>query len=186
MGGAFNPIHFGHLAMANSLMQSLEASGMLFIPSIDHPLKNDCDLASSFDDRLKMVSLAITDNDKFVIEHPPKTSPYTIDLIDYLQSKYPSARFFLPIGSDIIGEFHQWYKSSQIEQRVRIVIAVRPGFEPTPRPDGLLKGAEIINIPQLKIASRDLRQMIKSKISIKYLVPPQIENYIYERSLYAD
>ncbi|MFH1701543.1 MAG: nicotinate (nicotinamide) nucleotide adenylyltransferase [Candidatus Zixiibacteriota bacterium] len=186
MGGAFNPIHLGHLVMANSLMQSLEADGMMFVPSINHPLKNDHNLSSSYEDRFNMVSLAIEGNESFIIEHPPESSPYTFDLVDYLQNKYRLARFFLPIGSDIINEFHQWYKSSEIEQHIRVVIAVRPGFEVKPRLDGLLKGAEIINIPQLKIASRELRHMIKSNISIKYLVPPQVEDYIKKRGLYAE
>lgn len=186
MGGTFNPIHFGHLVMANSLMRSLKADGMLFIPSVNHPLKKETDLASSYADRFEMVSQAIADNEKFVIENPLENSPYTIDLIEYLREKYSRAQFFLPIGSDIINEFHQWYKSDQIEKQVRIVIAVRPGFEAKPRSDGLLKSAEIINIPQLEIASRDLRKMIKSGISIKYLVPPQVENYIKKQGLYAN
>ena len=172
--------------MAESLMHSLEADGMLFIPARKHPLKPDTELVSTYADRLAMVSLATKSNDRFLVLEPPEFSPYTIDLIDYLQNKFPTARLFLPIGSDITGEFHKWHKYAEIEDRIKIVIASRPGHHLACRTDGVLKSAEHVVIPQYDIASSVIRERVKSRMSIKYMVPEAVEKYIYSRSLYAE
>ncbi len=185
MGGTYNPVHFGHLIMAESIMRSLKARGMLFVPARTHPLKTETQIESSYNDRMAMLDLALEDNEHFIITEPPETSGYTIDLIDCLQSKYPHARFFLPIGSDLIEEFHKWHKHEEIEERVEIVIASRPGHQLACRLDGVLKGAEHIVIPQYDIASRVIRQRVLSRMSIRYMVPEPVRKYIVNRGLYA-
>ncbi len=186
MGGTFNPVHMGHLIMAESVMHSVNADGMLFVPSRTHPLKTNTDLVSNFEDRIQMLSLAILGNDDFIIEHPPESSPYTIDLIKYLQNKYPHANYFLPIGSDIIHEFHLWHKSREIERRIKIVTAVRPGYDVKGAKDNILRGAELVQIPQYDISSSEIRRRIKNKMSVKYMVPETVEEYIYKQGLYAE
>jgi nicotinate-nucleotide adenylyltransferase len=184
MGGTFDPVHLGHLIMAETVMHSLKAGGMLFVPARLHPFKSKV-ILENFPERVEMVKLAISDNSRFRVEEPPGQSGYTIDLIDYLQNKYPVAEFFLPVGSDIIDEFDSWYKYEEIQRRIKIVIAARPGFSMKTRNDGVLDGAERIVIPQYDICSREIRKRVKSHMSIRYMVPEAVERYILEKGLYA-
>lgn len=186
MGGTYNPVHLGHLIMAESVLHSYDADGMLFVPARTHPLKSNDEIATPYEDRLAMVRLAIAGNEQFRIEESPEYSAYTIDLIDFLQNKYPAARFFLPIGSDLIDEFHKWHKYAEIEERVQIVIASRPGYQFVSRTDGVLKSAEHVVIPQYDISSRDIRRRLASRMSIRYMVPEAVRDYIAERTLYGE
>ena len=184
MGGTFDPIHLGHLIMAESVIGSAEADGMIFVPAHKHPFKSHIRL-SNYPERAEMVKLAIEGNSRFLFEDPPEHSGYTIDLIDYLESKYPKATFFLPIGSDIIDEFPAWYKCDEIERRIRIVIAARPGFVLKKRDDNILAGAERIMIPQIEISSSDIRKRVAMNRTITYLVPDAVRKYIYDKGLYG-
>lgn len=184
MGGTFNPIHLGHLIMAESVMHSLRADGMLFIPADRHHFKPEKEL-SNFAERVEMVRLAIEGNSRFLLEQPPTDSPFTIDLIDCLQNTYPAAEFFLPMGSDIIDEFDAWRRREEIEHRIRIVIAARPGYKLKTRTDGVLKGAERVMIPQYDISSSEIRRRVKARLSIRYMVPEAVRQYIHEKGLYV-
>jgi len=175
----------GHLIMAEAVMHSLRADGMLFVPARSHPLKAHVEL-SNYPQRYEMVRLAISGNTRFCLEEPPEDSGYTIDLIDYLQSRYPKAKLFLTVGSDIIDEFDSWRLYREIESRIKIVIAARPGFRNKSRSDGVLDGAERIMIPQIDISSSDIRKRLKENRSITYLVPEAVERYIRETRLYAE
>lgn len=185
VGGTFDPIHLGHLIMAESVMHALDADGMLFVPARVHPFKSRVRL-SNFAERMEMVKLAITGNDRFLAEEPPGDSGYTIDLIDYLRAKYQAADFFLPVGSDIMNEFGSWYRHEEIEQNIRIVIAARPGYRWKHRGDGILAGAERIRIPQYDISSSDIRRRVRLHMSITYMVPEAVAEYISRKGLYAD
>jgi len=184
MGGTFDPVHFGHLIMAESVMHSMNADGMLFVPAATHPFKPQERLAN-LSERMEMVKLAIAGNDRFLLEEPPENSGYTIDLIDFLQNKYSTAKFFLPIGSDLIEEFRAWYKYDEIERRIEIVIAARPGYPLKLPQDGTLQGAEKVIIPQYDIKSSDIRKRVRNRMSINYMVPEAVKNYIYEKGMYA-
>jgi nicotinate-nucleotide adenylyltransferase len=185
MGGTFDPVHLGHLIMAESVMHSVKADGMLFVPARSHPFKSSVRL-SNYPDRVEMVTQAIVGNNRFLLEYPPENSAYTIDLIDYLQNKYPTAGLFLPVGSDIVDEFHAWYKFDEIVRRIKLVIAARPGYRIKKGNDEVLSGAELVMIPQYDISSTDIRKRVRMKQSITYMVPDAVARYIREKGLYAD
>ncbi len=185
MGGTFDPIHFGHLIMAESIMHSVGADGMLFVPARGHPFKSDGEL-SALEHRMEMTRIAIGNNSYFRIEEPPPRSTYTIDLIDYIRHRYPAADLFLPIGSDIVDEFVSWHKYEEIEQSVRIVIAVRPGYRTKASGREVLTGAEWVVIPQYDISSTEIRARVRSNLSIRYMVPDEVLRYIFENKLYAE
>jgi nicotinate-nucleotide adenylyltransferase len=184
LGGTFNPVHMGHLIMAESVMHSVNADGMLFVPAKWHPFKSDRQI-SNYNERIEMLQVAIADNLRFLLEEPPADSGYTIDLIDCLRTKYPAAEFFLVVGSDILEEFDGWRRHEEIEQSVRIVIAGRPGHQLEGRDRNIISGAERIIIPQYDISSSDIRERIRSRMPIKYMVPETVERYIYEKKLYV-
>jgi len=184
MGGTFDPIHYGHLIMAESVMHSVNADGMLFVPARGHPFKPH-ERLSDYDDRAEMVRLAIRGNGRFRLEAPPEGSHYSIDLIDHLRERCPKAAFFLPVGSDIIEEFHAWHKHEDIERSIRIVIAARPGYRVKAGAGDALKGAERVMIPQYDISSTEIRKRVRLRLSIKYMVPDAVVKYISREGLYA-
>ena len=185
MGGTFNPVHMGHLVMAESVMHSIKAEGMVFVPARLHPFKGERQI-NNYKSRLAMVEAAIGSNRRFVLEKPPLDLQYTIDLIEYLRDKYITAEFSLVIGSDIIEEFVGWHKYEEIVQSVRIIIAARPGHRiRTRKDDNTLDGAERIMIPQYDISSSDIRERVRSRRSIKYMVPEAVEEIIYKEGLYV-
>jgi len=185
MGGTFDPVHLGHLVMAEAVMHSVRSDGMLFVPASAHPFKSDREL-SGLDHRSAMVRLAIADNPRFHLEEPPPKSKYTIDLIDYVRNRYPAADLFLPVGSDIVDEFDYWHKHEEIERSIRIVVAGRPGYRTSPRKKNVLAGAEWVMIPQYDLSSTEIRERVRSNLSIRYMVPDAVMQYIIEKRLYVE
>jgi nicotinate-nucleotide adenylyltransferase len=185
VGGTFDPIHFGHLIMAEAIMHSLKADGMLFVPAAAHPFKSNGAL-SDWEHRFEMTRLAIENNPRFRLEKPPPELKYTIDLIDYIRSRYPAADLFLPVGSDIVDEFDDWYKPDEIEQSIRIVVAARPGYRAGPRKHNMLSGAEWVMIPQYDLSSTEIRTRVQSNLSIRYMIPDAVRQYIIEKRLYVE
>jgi nicotinate-nucleotide adenylyltransferase len=185
MGGSFDPVHLGHLVMAESVMHSLRAQGMLFVPAGAHPLKPNRTMAD-YADRVAMVEAAIKGNPSFKVEEPPTGPGYTLDLIDCLRSRYPSADFFLAVGSDIVDEFTSWHKYEEVVQNIRIVVAARPGYKFPAAGRGILDGAERVIIPQYDISSSNIRQRIHMHLSIRYMVPDSVRRIIETRRLYVD
>ncbi len=185
MGGSFDPVHLGHLIMAESVMHSLHAEGMLFVPARTHPLKSNRATAD-YADRVAMVEAAVKGNRSFLLEEPPKGPGYTLDLIDYLHSRYPAADFILAVGSDIVDEFTSWYKYEEVEQSIRIVVAARPGYKFPAPGRGILGGAERVIIPQYDISSSDIRQRVQMHLSIRYMVPESVRRIIEARRLYVE
>ena len=184
MGGTFNPIHLGHLVMAESVLHSARADGMIFVPARQHPFKPDQNI-NNYEIRTAMVAKAIESNRRFLLEPSPPDLRYTIDLIDCLRDKYQTADFFLVIGSDIAEEFDSWHKYKEIEENIKIIIAARPGYRLRSRHEEVLKGAERIMVPQYDISSSDIRERVRSHMSIKYMVPEKVEEIIYKEGLYG-
>ena len=185
LGGSFNPVHVGHLIIAESVLNSIEADGMIFVPARSHPFKTDSYLAN-YQDRVEMTRLAIAGNNRFRLEEAPAGSKYTIDQIEYLRGKYPTAVFFLVLGSDIVDEFSSWYKYKKIEETLKIIVAARPGYNIEGENRDAIKSAEYVMIPQYDVSSSDIRERIRSGMSIKYMVPGAVENYLAEKRIYAE
>lgn len=185
VGGTFNPIHLGHLILAESIRQACHAAGMVFVPAQKHPLKPADELEATYRDRAAMIDLAIASNDRFVQEMPAVDSGFTIDLVTYLRQKYQVADFFLTVGSDIISEFGCWHRHAELQQMIKIVIAARPGFPFGDSADSMLKGVERVLIPQYDISASDIRSRVRSHLSIKYMVAETVEAYIAEHGLYV-
>ncbi len=184
MGGTFNPIHYGHLIMAESVRESCSADGMLFLPARTHPFK-PLDRTISLENRVAMVDMAIADNPHFRLEIPPEGTTYTFDQINWLKTTFPSAGFFLVVGSDIVEEFASWYKHEELESTVEIIVAARPGYHDEFQADEQLESARRVMIPQYDISSSDIRNRLVSGKSITYMVPPDVEAYIYQKGLYG-
>ena len=182
--GSFNPVHTGHLIVANHVIAYTDVDKIWFVVSPHNPLKDSHSLLNEYD-RLHLVNLAIEGNPKFrgsnVEFHLPKPS-YTIDTLTYLTEKFPLERFSVIMGADSFQNIHRWKNFEQLVARFAFVVYNRPGFDIEDT-----YGAEItiLDAPLLQISSTYIRRQIKEKKSIKYIVPDEVESYILANHYYA-
>jgi nicotinate-nucleotide adenylyltransferase len=194
-GGSFDPIHLGHLLMAEQFRSELSLDTVKFIPAKISPFKlNYTPTADKH--RLEMLKLAIGAHPNFEID-PIEIQrggvSYTIDTVEQLQSNQPDATWFLLIGADSLKDFKKWKSPEKLLRSVQLVVARRGGC---PEPDwkeldGLASGETLraiqqirLDIPVMEISSTAVRQRIETKRSIRYLVPAPVEVYIQEHQLY--
>jgi len=182
--GSFNPVHTGHLIVANHVVNHTEIDKIWFVVSPHNPLKDSHSLLNEYD-RLHLVNLAIEDNNKFrasnVEFHLPKPS-FTIDTLTYLTEKFPLERFSVVLGSDSFRNMNRWKNFEQLISRYSFVVYNRPGFEIE---NNYGASVIILDAPLLQISSTFIRKQVKEKKSIKYLVPQQVEEYIQANRYYT-
>ena len=186
LGGSFNPIHVGHLILANTVCEEFNLDKIIFVPCYIQPLKSNKDFASA-DDRLAMIKLAIQNNPKFElsdIEIKRKGKSYTVDTLKYFKQKYDDLYFV--IGADNIKDFHRWKEPDTILKLAKLIVTNRGGIKQ--KIPQRLRGKIIFvcKIPDIEISSTLIRNNIRSNKSIKYLVPEKVEKYIIKNKLYTN
>jgi nicotinate-nucleotide adenylyltransferase len=188
LGGTFDPPHYGHLIAAQEVAWRLELDRVLFLPARQNPLKRGAP-SSSADDRCAMVALAIADNpllelSRLDVDRPPPS--YTVDLLRLLDGA--GTQLFFLVGADILPELPRWRAPDEILRLARLVVVQRPGF-PEPDlaalPEVARARVDVVPIPGVDIASRDLRERVRTGQPIRYLTPPVVERYILEHGLYS-
>ncbi len=182
--GSFNPVHTGHLIIANHVINFTDMDEVWFVISPQNPFKKRHNLIDSYD-RLALVELAIGDYDKIkpcTIEFNMPIPSYTIDTLTYLKEKYEDYNFSLIMGSDNLVNFHHWKNYDVILKYYEIIVYLRPGYEDVP----FLKHKKVtaLDAPLLEISSSFIRKMIKDNKSIRYLVPDAVYNEIMLSNLY--
>ena len=202
LGGTFNPIHIGHLLLAETARDALALDRVLFIPARQPPHKSAKGLLPG-PVRYEMVQLAIQNNPAFVasdIELQRDDVSYSLETVQILSKQLPSAKLFLLIGQDMLSV--RWKGWEEITSLCTLVVAHRPGASapparrsPSPPAPAIVrvgpggrarrqKGLKWLPMPQVEIASSDIRARVKAGRSIRYLVPSAVERYIRERQLY--
>jgi nicotinate-nucleotide adenylyltransferase len=180
--GSFNPIHTGHLIIANHIVEHSELDKVWFVLSPHNPLKSEHSLLNEYD-RLHLAELAISDNPKFRVSnvefHLPKPS-YTIDTLTYLKEKFPLEHFFVIMGSDSYQNLPRWKNYEKILEYYQIIVYNRPGLEVK----ALRPGVTVMDAPLLEISSTYIREEIKAGRSIRYLVPDKVADYITDNRYY--
>ncbi len=187
-GGTFDPVHNGHLIIAEYLRDELKLDEVWFIPTKLHPFKSS-QLISSDYDRMEMLKLAISSNPYFRTSDVEIKRPgvsYTIDTINELNQKYAdqSAKFFFFMGMDNVNEFYRWKSPQQILEKCQVVAFGRPGFVPNKHAKPFLHYIQFIQVPLLEISATFIRQRVKEGRSIRYLVPDKVIDYIKKKQLY--
>lgn len=182
--GSFNPVHIGHLAIANYMIEYSDLEQLWFIVSPQNPLKEKKSLLSDHH-RLEMVRLALEDDPRFRvsdIEFKLPTPSYTIDTLAYLEEKNPGHEFQLVMGADQLRTFQKWKNASLIISNYHRLIYPRPGVDP----ESLLSvpNASIVNAPLMEISSSFIRQAVKDGKDIRHLVPAPAYNYMREMHFY--
>ena len=184
-GGSFNPIHNGHISLAQQLREKAGLDEVWLMVSPQNPLKQAGDL---LDDRLRMqmARLALEGVDGITASdyemHLPRPS-YTWNTLQALSNDYPDREFVLLMGGDNLALFHRWYHYEDILSNYRIVVY--------PRRNAIVEGAadncqlSIVNCQLIDISSTEIRRRIRNGLSIIGMVPPAVEEFIRREGLYA-
>ncbi|WP_162924083.1 nicotinate-nucleotide adenylyltransferase [Apilactobacillus bombintestini] len=182
IGGTFNPIHNGHLFIADQVRNQLGLQKVYFMPDYLPP-HVDHKEAISADERVKMVNLAINDNDYFdieMIEVIRKGKSYTYETMLELKKKHPDYDYYFIIGGDMVNYLPKWYHVNDLMNMVHFV-GVRRDNYPMETPYPVIW----VDIPKLDISSTLIRKLIRNRQSIRYLVPEKVRKYIKEHNIYG-
>ena len=182
--GSFNPIHIGHLAIANSIIENTDITQVWFVVSPQNPLKDRRTLLADHH-RLQMVREAIDDNYNFRAcdeeFHLPKPS-YTSLTLTHISEKYPDKEFCLIMGSDNVCTFEKWRNYDYILSNYNIYVYPRPNYLGCELEKH--KNVCMVQAPMMDISSSYIRACIKDGKSIKYIVPDSVVKYIDEMNFY--
>jgi nicotinate-nucleotide adenylyltransferase len=193
-GGTFDPVHQGHLILAEQCREQAGLDRVRFIPAARPPHKQD-QAVTPFAHRLEMLRLAVAGNPAFVIDELEKDRPgpsYTVDTLEELHRREPAARLFLLIGSDCLPDLVHWRDPARIGQLADLLVMARSGWSVDhleqlkaalhlPRELNL---AQLVQAPLIDLSSRDLRRRAAEGRSLRYLVPRAVECYIETHRLY--
>ena len=182
--GSFNPIHVGHLIIANTILQQEGIDEVWFVVSPQNPLKERTTLLADHH-RLQMVRRAIDDNYRLracdIEMHLPVPS-YTVVTLAALAEKYPEREFCLVMGSDNLATFRRWRNYEYILENYRILVYPRPGSERCELRDH--PSVTMVDVPMTYISSSYIRQQIAAKRDVRYLLTEPVYKYLTEMHFY--
>jgi nicotinate-nucleotide adenylyltransferase len=183
-GGTFNPVHTGHLILAQDAMEALRLDEVRFIPCATPPHKPAPDLAPARD-RLAMLRLALRDHTGFVLDdleiHRGAPS-YSVDTLAALRCRQPNARYYFIIGADSLPDLPRWYQADRLRKLATFAVVPRPGFPLPATPRGWR--VRVVAGHACEIASRDIRRRVAASKTIRHLVPANVCRYIQRHKLY--
>ena len=183
-GGTFNPIHLGHLALANYLCEENWVDELWFLITPQNPFKQEQTLLDNHL-RMKMVEAAIADYPRFKASDFEFTLPrpsYTVTTLQKLSETYPDREFVLIIGADNWAAFDKWKSPEEILRNHRILVYPRPGYEINPHE--LPAQVQAVTTPLLEISSTFIRESIASGKDIRYFLHPEVYRFIKQHQLY--
>lgn len=183
--GSFNPIHVGHLIIANIIKETTSVDEVWFVVSPQNPFKKNKSLLHEFD-RLDMVNAAIADDYQLRsidVEFDMPRPSYTIDTLTLLQEKHPDKKLHLIIGGDNLASFPRWKNHDKILEHFGLIVYPRP--QATPSDLIHLPNVQVIDAPQMGISATFIRKLIKEGKSIKFLVPREVEELIMSRKFFV-
>ncbi|TCK98148.1 nicotinate-nucleotide adenylyltransferase [Natranaerovirga hydrolytica] len=193
MGGTFNPVHFGHLILAENAYEKFDLDTVIFIPNGQPPHKSDEKILSK-SDRLKMVNMAIDDNKHFnvsTIEVDKKSYSYSYETLEALKKENPNTEYYFIIGADSLYNIHKWKNPEKLLSLCQLIVASRGEIDRhsienhKPNIESFYKTKiHILDMPIIEISSSDIRNRVKEGKTIKYFVPKDVEHYIYMNNLY--
>jgi nicotinate-nucleotide adenylyltransferase len=196
-GGTFDPPHNGHLIVAQDAALALGLDRILFIPAARPPHKQDVRVSAA-DSRAAMLRLAVAEDDRFTVDtlELERTGPsWTVDTLRTLTRQDPGTSWTLLMGVDQYAEFGSWREPDEIRRLVRIGVLSRSGLSGGLAPDGpaaaphsspypLPDGVTQVEVTRIDISSTEIRSRVAAGLPIRYLVPPPVEQFIFEAGLY--
>lgn len=193
LGGTFNPIHHGHLLLAQWAMEAASLDGIMFLPTGNSYMKKSSEVLPG-PERLAMAAAAVADRECFVcsdLEISRGGNTYTYETLKELRQRYPDAELYFIIGADCLFSMEKWRCVEQIFRSCTILAASRSGMSPEALEQKRLElqhryGASIrlIEFPNMEISSTDIRRRCKQGQSIRYLVPESVREIIETQNYY--
>jgi len=180
-GGSFDPVHLGHLVVAETLADVLGVT-VRFLPAREQPFKHAAHAASP-EQRAEMLALAVAGNPRFRVERVELQLPtpsYTVRTLRALAGREPGNRFVLLLGADAAGDLPNWYEVEALPHLADVVAFARPGSEL--RAHGLI--GRVVTVPALDISATAVRERVAQGRSIRYLVSDPVREYIGAHRLY--
>lgn len=182
--GSFNPVHIGHLVIANYMANFTKLEEVWFVVSPQNPFKEKKSLGNMYD-RLEMVNLALENSDKLrasdIEFHLPQPS-YTIDTLTHLSERYPNHEFVLIMGEDNLAGLHKWKNADILLRDYKIAVYPRPGYD-----GGKLKehpSVTVTDTPLMELSSTFIRKAIKERKNIQFFTPEKVLDFIDKKGLY--
>lgn len=195
MGGTFNPIHVGHLMLAEWAKDAMELDEVWLVPTGCSYMKRDCDVAAA-EDRYRMTCIAAEGNPQFAckdIEIKRQGYTYTYETLDILRSQYPEYRFCFIFGADCLFTIENWKYPERIFENCTVIAAVRGNAHIEEMQKKITElehkyNADIRLLPflQLELSSTEIRRRVREGQSIRYLVPDKVLAYIQKKGLYKN
>ena len=182
--GSFNPIHIGHLIIANTMVELSDLDKVWFVVSPQNPFKPAKGLLHEFD-RYDMVGAAIADNHKLEasdVEFRLPRPSYTIHTLRHLAEKFPDKKFSPIIGEDNLGDFNKWKEPEAILDQFGLYVYPRPNSTATALHNH--PNVKIVKAPMMDISATFIRQCIRDRKSIRYMVPDAVEEIIQRKGFY--
>jgi len=190
-GGTFDPIHFGHLRIAEEARDRMGFERILFVPNYVSPFKTGQSVTSG-EQRAEMVERAIRDNPAFAVsrwEVEREKPSFTIETLRAIRSQYAGADLYFLAGMDAVRDLPKWHEPEELLSLAQFVTATRPGVDVRDVLDALPDEWEaritFMEMPGLDISATDLRLRVAEGQSIRYLLPPAVEEYIEAHGLYG-
>jgi nicotinate-nucleotide adenylyltransferase len=179
-GGTFDPVHHAHLILARDAIEKLDLDEILFVPAAISPLKRAAPVASS-ESRLAMLRAAVKSEPRFSVDdcelrRPPPS--YTIDTIQEVRRRNSDAMIYCLIGDDNAASLTKWHRFAELEKIVDFVVLDRTGQPET--------GSYLVIDRKIDISATEIRKRVASDRSIRYLVPPAVEEIIRRQKLYLE
>lgn len=194
MGGTFDPIHIGHLILAECAYEQFHLDAVLFLPSGNPPHKADRTDGASDRERLTMVSLAIQGNPHFMLDSEEMYRSgftYTYETLQMMREKHPETEYYFIIGADSLMAFDTWREPEKISQNCTLLAAVRDQVKIGEMEQKISElhqkyGARIhlLHSPNIEVSSTWLRERYRQGQSIRYFIPDRVIDYIQENSVY--
>ncbi len=182
--GSFNPIHIGHLAIANYILEFSTLDQIWFVVSPHNPFKKKASLLPDYQ-RLELINLSLDDSDNYKssnIEFKMPKPTRTVDTLAYLHDKYPNYEFALIMGSDNLVNFHKWKNYEQIINNHLIYVYPRPNTKKSRFENH--ENIIIVNAPLIEISSSFIRKAIKEKKDVRFFMHPKVWEVITEMNFY--
>lgn len=192
-GGTFDPIHQGHLVIAEQIAQTLDLERVIFVPGGTPPHKPASSIKASVKDRLRMVEAAVQDNSKFFVDRVEAEAGepmYSVDTVPLIKERHEGDEWYFIAGADEVSNLLSWKEPDRLLEEAAMVAAARPGYDVS-KLDHLAEGLKNVDkiIPiectLMDISATGIRRMLAEGKSIRYLVPDGVCEIIYEEGVYG-
>ncbi len=182
--GTFNPIHIGHMAIANYMVEFTDIDQLWFVVSPQNPHKKKKNLLNDYD-RLEMAYQAVGNDHRIRVSdieyHMPKPS-YTVDTLAWLKDRFPNYEFRILMGSDNLENFHKWKNYEIIVENYGVIVYPRPGSDQSKYKEH--QNVQFTDAPQMEISSTFIRKAVKDGKDVRYFLPPKVWEYMDKKGFY--